>query len=136
MCLEKDIEKAVEIFREAKCPFLLMHTVSVYPCEEDQLNLLYIKILREKFKMNVGYSGHEPSVSPSLAAAALGAKVIERHITLNRSMYGSDQSASLEPDGLRRLVAGLRKYPGILGNGIKTFGEKESQVARKLRYWE
>ena len=136
MCNESDIERAIEIFNKSKCPFILLHTVSVYPCHESDLNLLYIKSMRDKFQINVGYSGHESSVSPSYCAAALGAKVIERHITLDRSMYGSDQSASLEIEGLRRLVAGLRKYPAILGSGNKTYSEKEKDVAKKLRYWE
>jgi len=136
MCLESDIDSAVNIFREAQCPFLLMHTVSVYPCPETDLNLSYIQTLQKRYGMNVGYSGHESSVSPTLCAVALGAKVIERHITVDRSMYGSDQSASLEIEGLRRLVAGIRKYPGILGNGKKSFSEEEQKVAKKLRYWE
>lgn len=136
MCRESDIALAVEIFQDNKCPFMLLHTVSEYPCKESELNLLYIQTLGKKFNINVGYSGHESSVSPSYCAAALGAKVIERHITLDRSMYGSDQSASLEIEGLRRLVAGLRKYPGILGSGEKTYSEKEKLIAKKLRYWE
>lgn len=136
MCLESDIDSAVKIFRDAQCPFLLMHTVSVYPCPETELNLGYIQTLQKRYGVNIGYSGHESSVSPTLCAVALGAKVIERHITVDRSMYGSDQSASLEIEGLRRLVAGIRKYPGILGSGKKTFSEEEQKVAKKLRYWE
>jgi N-acetylneuraminate synthase len=95
-----------------------------------------IKTLQDRYQMVIGYSGHEASVSPSLCAASLGAKVIERHFTLDRTMYGSDQAASLEIDGMRRLVAGLRKYPAIFGSGLKNFGDKEKQVAKKLRYWE
>lgn len=136
MCNEQAISIAISIFKDAKCSFIPLHTVSVYPCPEEELNLLYIKTLRDKFGVNVGYSGHESSVSPSLAAASLGAKVIERHITLDRALYGSDQSASLEVDGLRRLVAGLRKYPSIMGDGVKRFEAKEKSVAKKLRYWE
>lgn len=135
MCTEKDIEKAISIFESHNCPFIIMHSVSVYPCPEEKLNLLAIRRFRELFNVNIGYSGHESSVSPTLCAAALGAKVIERHITLSRAMYGSDQSASLESDGLRRLVAGLRKYPKILGSGEKRFDPDEQLVAKKLRYW-
>lgn len=136
MCEEIDITNAVNIFRETGCPFMLLHSVSTYPAEIANLNLNYIKSMLEKFNVGIGYSGHESAVSPSIVAAALGAKVIERHFTLDRSMYGSDQSASLEIEGLRRLVAGLRKLPTTLGTGKKVFLETEKQVARKLRYWE
>lgn len=131
-----DIDQAVEIFRKANCPFILMHSVSVYPAQLEELNLSVIKTLQDRYQMIVGYSGHEASVSPTLCAASLGARVIERHFTLDRTMYGSDQAASLEIDGMRRLVAGLRKYPAILGSGEKEFGERERLVAKKLRYWE
>lgn len=131
-----DIDEAVEIFRHADCPFILMHSVSVYPAQLEELNLNVIKTLQKRYQMVVGYSGHEASVSPTLCAASLGARVIERHFTLDRTMYGSDQAASLEIDGMRRLVAGLRKYPAILGSGEKEFSEKERLVAKKLRYWE
>jgi N-acetylneuraminate synthase len=96
----KNIDEAVKIFKLAKCEFELMHSVSAYPCPEDQLNLHLIKKLKEKYECKVGYSGHEPSVSPSIVAVCLGASSIERHITLDRSMYGSDQAASLEKKGL------------------------------------
>ena len=84
----------------------------------------------------MGYSGHEPSVSPSVIAATMGAPVIERHITLDRAMYGSDQSASLQEEGLRNLMTILRKLPNILGNGKKEILEKEIPIAKKLRYWK
>jgi N-acetylneuraminate synthase len=131
-----DIEKAITIFNMKKCPFMLMHTISVYPSPLESLNLRVINTLADRYSVPVGYSGHEASVSPSLTAAALGARVIERHFTLDRSMYGSDQSASLEPDGLHRLVAGLRKIPIILGDGQKKYDNAEKEVAKKLRYWE
>jgi N-acetylneuraminate synthase len=132
----EDVDKSMEIFQEYKCPVVLLHSVSVYPCELEELNLSMITTYKKRFKVPIGYSGHESSVSPSLFAAALGARVIERHFTLDRSMYGSDQAASLEIEGMRRLVAGLRKFPLVLGTGIKEFGEKELGVAKKLRYWE
>jgi N-acetylneuraminate synthase len=93
-------------------------------------------MLRDRYKTNVGYSGHEASVSPSVVAATLGAAVIERHITLDRSMYGSDQSASLEKEGIESLVSILRKVPMYLGNAQKIPTKEEMQVAKKLRYWE
>lgn len=130
-----DIDQAVAIFKDAGCPFVLMHTVSTYPCPEGDLNLQMINKLRERYNCPVGYSGHEASVSPSFAAAVMGACVIERHITLDRSMYGSDQAASLEKPGLESLMAQVRKLPNILGSGDKTFSDKEQAVADKLRYW-
>ena len=130
------IDKAVNIFKKNNCSFELMHTVSAYPCPEDQLNLHLIKKLKDKYKCNVGYSGHEPSVSPSVVAICLGATSLERHITLDRSMYGSDQSASLEKSGLNELVSIIRKIPKVVGNEEKKIFDCEKNVAKKLRYWE
>ena len=113
-----------------------MHSVSTYPAKEEDLNLNMIHTLKKRYNCEVGYSGHEPSVSPSLVACALGASSLERHITLSRSSYGSDQSASLEESGLLQLVRTVRKLKLILGNGKKTFLEEEKKVAKKLRYWE
>ena len=132
----KMIDKAVEIFKDNKCEFELMHTVSTYPCPEDQLNLHIIQDLKNKYKCKVGYSGHEPSVSPSIVAACLGVTSIERHITLDRAMYGSDQAASLEKKGLEELVSIIRKIPMVIGNKEKNIFECEIEVAKKLRYWE
>ena len=136
MCSIDDIGKAVNIFKDNKCEFTLMHSVSIYPCPEEKLNLINIKFLKEKFNCNVGYSGHEVSVSPSIVAATLGAVAIERHITLDRSMYGSDQSASLEEVGLSRLVNSVKKISRVLGNEKSGMVDGEQQVAKKLRYWE
>lgn len=130
------LERAVQIFQDAGCPIILMHTVSTYPCPEKDLNLACMHTLRERFNLPVGYSGHESSVSPSLVAAAMGAVAIERHVTLDRAMYGSDQAASLEGQGLFQLLGQLRKLPTIIGDGAKTFGSGEQAVAKKLRYWE
>ena len=136
MCDLKNIEDAVEIFKKNDCSFELMHCVSAYPFNDENADLGLISYLKEKFKCNVGYSGHEPSVSPSVIAATMGAPVIERHITLDRAMYGSDQSASLQEEGLRNLMTILRKLPNILGNGQKEILEKEIPIAKKLRYWK
>lgn len=130
------IDDVVGIFKSAGTPFVLLHTVSTYPSPESDLNLSMIHTLLERYKVPVGYSGHEPSVSPSIVAAVLGATVIERHITLGRSMYGSDQAASLEVSGLRQLVTTLRKIPEMLGTGEKDWAPGEKAVAEKLRYWE
>lgn len=136
MCTYDEISRVVEIFKMNNCQFILMHTNSEYPSKEENLNLNVIKTLRTKFECNVGYSGHEPSVSPSIVAAAIGAVSIERHVTLNRSMYGSDQAASLEIHGLRTLVGSIRKLKYILGDGEKKITPEELEIAKKLRYWE
>ena len=128
--------KAVDIFKKNNCDFTLMHSVSTYPCPENQLNLININYLKNKFNCKVGYSGHESSPAPSIYAASLGAVAIERHITLDRSMYGSDQSASLEETGLKILVDCVRKLPEVLGQKKEIILDIEKPVAKKLRYWE
>ncbi|MBF0405778.1 MAG: N-acetylneuraminate synthase family protein [Candidatus Riflebacteria bacterium] len=130
-----DIRFAVNLFNDNNCPYILMHSVSEYPCKDDSLNLQVIEELRKKFNCPVGYSGHEVSVSPSVFAAAWGAVAIERHITLNRAMYGSDQSASLEKSGLELMVGQIRKIPLILKTAKKCISVEESKNAKKLRYW-
>ncbi len=135
MCTMEEIEKVVNIFNEKNCPFILMHTNSEYPSNEENLNLKMIQTLKEDFHVNVGYSGHESSVSPSVYAVAFGAVAIERHITLDRAMYGSDQSASLEPVGFSRLVSMIRKLNLIYGDGIKKITDEEIKISEKLRYW-
>tara|TARA_B100001971_G_C18257614_1_gene583567 strand:- start:1848 stop:2681 length:834 start_codon:yes stop_codon:yes gene_type:complete len=132
----KIIKNAINIFKKENCPMELMHSISKYPCPEERLNLNIIKKLKKKFKCNVGYSGHESSVSPSSIAVCLGATSVERHITLDRSMYGSDQSASLEETGLRNLVTVIRKIPKIIGKENKKIFDIEIETAKKLRYWE
>lgn len=135
MCSLEDVDAAVEVFAKVNCPLVLMHTVSTYPAPEKDLNLRTINTLRERYGLPVGYSGHESSVSPSIMAAMLGAVAIERHITLDRAMYGSDQAASLELAGLINLTSMLRKIPGSLGDGVKRIAPGEAEVAKKLRYW-
>ncbi len=131
----QEIKRLVDIFKKHSCDLMLMHTVSTYPSLESDLNLKCIKMLNEKYNLPIGYSGHEVSVSPSIVAASLGASAIERHITLDRSMYGSDQSASLQKEGFRQLISICRKIPMLLGNGEKTILEGEKLIANKLRYW-
>jgi len=135
MCTYEDIDRAVEVFRKHNCPFVLMHCISTYPAPEEDLNLRVIHELRRRYNCPVGYSGHESSVSPSVMAVVLGAVAVERHITLDRAMYGSDQAASLEEPGLQTVVAQIRKAPMVLGDGVKTFSESECAIAEKLRYW-
>ena len=133
MCSYNDIDNAVEIFKDAKCPFELMHTVSTYPMKDEDANLNCIKDLRERYKCNVGYSGHESGLAISYAAAALGISSLERHITIDRSMYGSDQAASIEPNGLRQLVGAVRKIEKAMGDGKKKIIDAEIPIAKKLR---
>ena len=129
----KDIQKAVDIFRSANCSFELMHTVSTYPMKDEDANLNIINTLRDKFNCDVGYSGHEVGLAISYAAATLNITSLERHITLSRAMYGSDQAASLEPAGLKQLVGGVRKIEKALGDGQKKIIESEKPIAKKLR---
>ena len=129
----EDIQKAVDIFKEAGCSYELMHTVSTYPMKDEDANLNMIKTLRDKYKCNVGYSGHEVGLAVSYAAAALDITSLERHITLDRAMYGSDQSASVEPRGLRELVGAVRKIEKAMGDGQKRILDAEVPIARKLR---
>lgn len=133
MTTYEDIDKAVKIFRDANCSFELMHTVSTYPMKDEDANLNMINTLRDKYNCNVGYSGHEVGTGISTAASALNISSLERHITLDRSMYGSDQSASLEPNGLRHLVGAVRKVELALGDGVKKVIEAEKPVAKNLR---
>ena len=130
----KDIEKAIKIFRKFKCPFELMHSHSAYPMNPEEANLKLISVLKNKFKCKVGYSGHETgSYLICVTAALLGATSIERHITLDRTMYGSDQAASLEPGGLFRLVRDLREIENIIGDGKKRIWDSELPAKEKLR---
>lgn len=133
MCSMEEIGAAVNVFTEAGCPFELMHTVSTYPMRDEDANLNCIPMLREHFKCDVGYSGHEVGLAVSCGAAALGITSLERHITLDRAMYGSDQSASIEPSGLRQLVAAVRKIEQAMGDGVKRTIEAEVPIALKLR---
>ena len=128
-----DIQRAVDIFRAANCPFELMHTVSTYPMKDEDANLRVIETLRNRYGCNVGYSGHEVGLAISYAAAAMGITSLERHITLDRAMYGSDQSASIEPNGLRQLVGAVRKIEKAMGDGEKRVIDAEIPIARKLR---
>ena len=128
------ISHAVKTFKNSDCPFELMHSNSSYPMDPNEANLLCIKTLKEEFNCDVGYSGHESSgYYISLAAALLGATSIERHITLARDMYGSDQAASLEPVGLERLVRDIRALNLIMGDGVKRIYPSEIPVMKKLR---
>ena len=134
MSTMEQISNAVKIFRDVDCPFELLHTNSTYPMKLEEANLKCIETLRKEFDCDVGYSGHEvSSYVVCLAAVMLGATSIERHVTLDRSMYGSDQSASLEKPGLERLVRDIHRTDLILGDGIKRIWDSEKPVMKKLR---
>lgn len=133
MTAYEDIDKAIEIFKAANCPFELMHTVSTYPMRDEDANLNMINTLRDKYQCDVGYSGHEVGLAVSYAAAALGISSLERHVTLDRAMYGSDQSASVEPAGLRQLIGAVTKIEKAMGDGVKRVIDAEIPIAKKLR---
>ncbi len=126
-----EVDHAVEIL--GKENLLLIHTCSTYPSKYSELNLRVIQTLKQRYGVPVGYSGHETGIASSVAAVALGACFIERHITLDRAMWGSDQAASLEPSGLTRLVRDIRLIEESMGNGVKTVQESEIPIMKKLR---
>jgi N-acetylneuraminate synthase len=129
-----NIDRAVEIFRAAKCPFELMHCNSSYPMTDKEANLRAIPALRARYGCNIGYSGHEVGLAVSYGAAALGITSLERHITLNRAMYGSDQAASIEPSRFRLLVSGVRAIEDAMGDGeIGLLTTDEVSIAHRLR---
>ena len=131
-----EIQSAIDIFIKYECPFELQHSNSSYPMKLKEANIRCIDTLRKKFNCNVGYSGHEDSgYIVCIIAATLGATSIERHITLSRSMYGSDQSASLEFIGFERMVRDVKSTNLVLGDGIKRIWDSEIPAMKKLRVY-
>lgn len=128
-----EIDHAVEVFRKARCPFELMHCNSTYPMPKEDANLRLIPALKERYGCRVGYSGHETGRIVSTSAVALGATSIERHITLDNTMYGSDQAASLNVEDMTRLVKDIRLIEQILGDGEKVLSDQELKTRIKLR---
>lgn len=126
-----EIELAVAQIEPSQ--LLLAHSTSTYPCPVDELNLRMIQTLGDKFDVPIGYSGHESGLQTTIAAVALGACFVERHITLDRTMWGSDQAASIEPHGLERLVKAIRNVEAALGDGIKVVYHSEIPARNKLR---
>jgi N-acetylneuraminate synthase len=133
MSTYEEIDHAVEIFKKYDCPFELMHCNSTYPMFNSDANLKLIQALKERYHCKVGYSGHETGTLVSTCAVAMGATSIERHITLDKTMYGSDQKASIEPYELWRLVKDIRETELIIGTGEKVLSEAEQEVKKKLR---
>lgn len=129
-----EIDHVVDLFVKAGCPFELMHCNSTYPMKDEDANLLCIPMLRQRYKCDVGYSGHETSlIKVCVAAVALGATSIERHITFDRTSYGSDQAASIETHALGNFVESVRAIPSVLGSGTKQITPSESAIRKKLR---
>lgn len=130
-----EINKAIKIFKKNKCPVIPMHSVSIYPCPLEKLNLKMVSTLKTKYKCNVGYSGHEESVTPSVIAAILGADYIERHITTDRTQWGTDQAASLGPDGIKLLRKSVDKAVLSEGDGVKKVYAEERSKLKTMKYW-
>ena len=127
----EQIDHAVDVL--GKKDLVLLHTCSTYPALYEELNLRVIPMLRQRYGIPVGYSGHETGLSTSIATIALGACVVERHITLDRAMWGSDQAASVEPQGFAHMVRDIRLVEKALGDGVKRLGEREEPIMKKLR---
>jgi N-acetylneuraminate synthase len=127
----EQIDHAVEVL--GKKDLVILHTTSTYPALYEELNLRVIQTLKQRYALPVGYSGHETGLSTSIASVALGACVVERHITLDRSMWGSDQAASVEPQGFLRLVRDIRLVETAMGDGVKRVIEREVPIMKKLR---
>jgi len=136
MATMKIIEDAVDIFARKGCSYTLMHSTSAYPCPDEETNVQMVRVLFDRFGPPIGYSGHEVGLLPSIVAVVLGATVIERHVSVDRAMYGSDQAASLEKRGLELLIKECRGVGPTLGGVRKSIKDIEQDVARKLRYWE
>lgn len=129
----KELDQVVQIFRNAECPFELMHCNSTYPMKEKDANLLLIDELRKRYNCKVGYSGHEEGILVSLVAAAKAVTSIERHITIDKTMYGSDQKASIEFSEMAELIQKIRRVEDILGDGVRVLSQDELMIRKKLR---
>ena len=130
----EELDEVINIFKKENCPFEIMHCNSTYPMPESEANLMCIHTLKKKYNCNVGYSGHESSlIKICVTAVTLGATSLERHITLDRAMYGSDQAASIQTSSLKRFVEAVRMVSIIKGDGIKRITDKEQVVRKKLR---
>jgi N-acetylneuraminate synthase len=131
MSTMEQIDHAVECL--GRQDLAILHSCSTYPAYYEELNLRVIQTLRQRYEVPVGYSGHETGIPSSVAAVALGACIVERHITLDRSMWGSDHAASLEPNGFARLIRDIRLIESSFGDGVKRIIEREVPIMRKLR---
>ena len=134
MSTVEEIDEAVEILEKySKGEYILMHTNSVYPTPPDELNIRVITFLKDRYKCIIGYSGHEYDLTPSVAAVILGARMVERHVTIDHKMWGSDHAASVEVHGMDLLQKRIKHAINVLGNGVKQVTQKEMEVRKKLR---
>ena len=129
----EEVDDAVQIIKSHHNEVVLMHCNSTYPSPEDELNLKVIQSFKKRYDFTIGYSGHEYSVEPTVIAAILGAEYIERHVTLDHDMWGTDQNSSLEIDGMDRLIRRLKSLEKIMGDGIKKLSTSEMEVKKRLR---
>ena len=132
MCTLGEIDAAMEVLGQPQ-DFVLLHCNSTYPTRVRDINLRCINTLRDRYDCEVGYSGHEYGLTTTMASVCFGATVIERHVTLDHTMWGTDQSCSVEPHGLFKLVKGIRDVETALGDGIKVVTEDEKLIRKKLR---
>ena len=133
MSTTKEIDEAIRLLEKITSDILIMHCTSTYPSVLNELNLKVITTLKKKYKYPIGYSGHSTGIVPPVMAATLGAYAIEKHITLDRAMYGSDQPASIEPPGLKKMVSYIRGCQEALGDGMKKVYDSEIPIKEKLR---
>ena len=131
MSTQEEIDHAIEILGTDN--IVLYHCTSTYPTDSTEMNLQTIKTFREKYNFPIGFSGHERGLTPTIIAVALGAASVERHITLDRTLWGSDHAASLEPEGLFRLVRDIHQVPNLMGDGVKVVYDSEKAIIKKLR---
>lgn len=132
-----DIDYAVDLFVGRGCPFALFHCVTEYPCPDEHVNLKMIQTLKERYPdVEIGYSNHSPGIESCVGAAYMGAEFVEVHITLDRSIYGSDQSSSVEKRGLELVCKYTKNAGKIIGDGIRVIRAAEKVNAAKMRYWE
>jgi N-acetylneuraminate synthase len=131
MSTMEEIEHAIEVLGEDD--LVVLHSTSTYPAQLNELNLRVILTLKKKYNVPIGYSGHEPGLSTTFATAVMGASIIEKHITLDRALWGSDQAASVEPHGIKKLVEYITQWEEASGNGIKKVYDSEIPIREKLR---
>lgn len=130
-----NINDVVKIFDHYECPYVLMHSVGIYPCPNNKLNLKMIETLKKRYDSEIGYSCHSPGILASITAVLLGATIIEKHITLNRTSFGTDQAASLEKHGLELMARDIRNLEDMLGDGKKNLLKEEGRKLNSLKYW-
>lgn len=134
MCTQEELDQAVSVLEDySNGDYILLHTNSTYPAPVDSLNLAYMQTLKDRYHCVVGYSGHEQNLEPSVVAATLGAKVIERHVTLSHELWGTDQKASLEINAMYMLYRRCLDIRKMIGSGVKTLDENERKVREKLK---